>query len=290
MSKVAAFLCTVVLLISVCAVPAMAIDAGERRVTIGADLTEEQVDGIYSDFGLSRGDVTEIKVTNDEEREYLEGLVSESKIGRVALSCTYIMTLDKGEGLSVSTNKINWCTEDMYKNALTTAGITDASVMVSAPREVSGTAALTGIYKAYEDITGEKLDAVAKQVGAEELVVTGDLADAIGSVDAAQIVNQLKEILDQAATMSDDEVRQEIRNIGKQYGQELTDSQVEQLLSLVRSMQGLDADELQKRLESLQNTYNTANNVGNFFSDLGKKVSDFFKSVGDFFSNIFGGK
>ena len=73
-------------------------------------------------------------------------------------------------------------------------------------------------------------------------------------------------------------------------GQELTDSQVEQLLSLVRSMQGLDADELQKRLESLQNTYNTANNVGNFFSDLGKKVSDFFKSVGDFFSNIFGGK
>ena len=173
---------------------------------------------------------------------------------------------------------------------MTTAGITDASVMVSAPREVSGTAALTGIYKAYEDITGEKLDAVAKQVGAEELVVTGDLADAIGSVDAAQIVNQLKEILDQAATMSDDEVRQEIRNIGKQYGQELTDSQVEQLLSLVRSMQGLDADELQKRLESLQNTYNTANNVGNFFSDLGKKVSDFFKSVGDFFSNIFGGK
>ena len=86
-------------------------------------------------------------------------------------------------------------------------------------RGVGDCGADPGIYKACEDITGEKLDAVAKQVGAEELVVTGDLADAIGSVDAAQIVNQLKEILDQAATMSDDEVRQEIRNIGKQYGQ-----------------------------------------------------------------------
>ena len=33
----------------------------------------------------------------------------------------------------------------MYKNALTTAGITDADVKVTAPFEASGTAALTGI-------------------------------------------------------------------------------------------------------------------------------------------------
>ena len=288
MKKVFVFVCVVVMMLSI-AVPAFALSAGEKRVTIGADLTEDQVKQIYSDFGLTRGDVTEIKVTNAEERKYLEGLVSDSKIGHVALSCTYIMTLDEGEGLSVSTKNINYCTEEMYKNALTTAGITDASVMVSAPREVSGTAALTGIYKAYEDMTGESLNSVAKKVGAEELVVTGDLAQVIGSTDASAIVNQLKQILDQAATMSDDELRTEIKKIAKQYGQDLTDSQVEQLLSLVRSMQGLDTKQLEQRIKSLQDTYKTANSVGSFFSDFGKKVSDFFKSVGDFFTNLFGG-
>lgn len=74
----------------------------------------------------------------------------------------YITILDDGSGLNVSTKNINWCTEQMYKNALTTAGITDADVKVTAPFEVSGTAALTGIYKAYEDITGNSLSSLAK--------------------------------------------------------------------------------------------------------------------------------
>ena len=51
----------------------------------------------------------------------------------------------------------------MYRNVLVTAGITDASVMISAPYPVSGTAALSGIYKAYEDVTGGQLDESAKR-------------------------------------------------------------------------------------------------------------------------------
>ncbi len=43
----------------------------------------------------------------------------------------------------------------MYISALATAGITDARIIVASPFEVSGTAALTGVYKAYEDMTGK---------------------------------------------------------------------------------------------------------------------------------------
>ena len=80
---------------------------------------------------------------------------------------------------------------------MVTAGITDANVKIVAPYKVSGTAALTGIYMAYEDITGKKLDEDAKLVGTKELTITAELADEIGSADSTAIVNELKLILDQ---------------------------------------------------------------------------------------------
>ena len=172
----------------------------------------------------------------------------------------------------------------MYRNALITAGITDASVMISAPFPVSGTAALTGIYKAYEDITGEKLDESAKKAAASELVITGDLAEAIGSVDATQLVNELKGILDQTQDMTDDEVRAEI---AKDLGVEVSDSQIEQLLRLCRELEGLDTEQLQRRLESIVGAIDSAKKVDTFFSKLGKDIQNFFQSVGDFFSNLF---
>ena len=260
---------------------------GESRVAIGADLTAEQRAQIYKDFDLSAGDVPELLVTNQEERLYLEGIAPENKIGSVALSCVYIQTLEEGEGLNISLHNVNWCSENMYRNALITAGITDASVMISAPFPVSGTAALTGIYKAYEDITGEKLDESAKKAAASELVITGDLAEAIGSVDATLLVNELKGILDQTQNMTDDEVRAEISAIAKDLGVEVSNSQVEQLLRLCRELEGLDTDQLQERLESIVGVIDSAKKVDTFFSKLGKDIQNFFQSVGDFFSNLF---
>lgn len=266
---------------------AAAVAEGESRVTIGADLTAEQRAQIYKDFDVASGDVPELLVTNQEERFYLEGIAPENKIGSVALSCVYIKTLEEGEGLNISLHNINWCSENMYRNALITAGITDASVMISAPFPVSGTAALTGIYKAYEDITGEKLDESAKKAAASELVITGDLAETIGSVDATQLVNELKGILDQTQNMTDDEVRSEISAIAENLGVEITDSQIEQLLSLCRELEGLDTDQLQKRLESIVGVIDSAKKVDTFFSKLGKDIQNFFQSVGNFFSNLF---
>ena len=189
---------------------ALADEDGQERVTMGADLTDRQREAVYSDFGIEEGTVTELSVTNDEERSYLEGLVPDGKIGSVALSCIYIKTLSEGSGLSIEIHNINYCTEDMYKNAIATAGIEDARVIVSAPFPVSGTGALTGAYKAYEDITGNSLSSLAKAAGAEELVITGELAEYIGSDDATQMIGELKNMLDKTQGMTDDEVRTEM--------------------------------------------------------------------------------
>lgn len=286
MKKLIAILLVVVLTVSLGAACAFA-DSGEKRAVIAADLSDAEVEQIYRDFGIERGSVTELRVTNADEREYLEGLVSDQKIGNVALSCVYIETLEKGDGLQMSIMNIKWCTEQMYQNALATAGISDAVVKISAPHPVTGTAALTGIYKAYEDITGEKLDQNAKEVAAEELIVTGELADLIGSEEATQIVNELKNILDETQTMSDEEVRSEIRRIADDYNVTISDSQVEQLLKLVRSLEGLDVEQLKEKISGFASTLETANKVSDSISKIGEKISVFFKSIGSFFQNLF---
>ncbi len=267
---------------------ALAVDAGEERVTMGADLTDRQREAVYEDFGIEEGSVKELTVTNAEERSYLEGLVPDGKIGSVALSCIYIKTLEEGSGLSIELHNINYCTEDMYINALTTAGISDASVIVSAPFPVSGTGALTGAYKAYEDITGTSLSDLAKAAGAEELVVTGELAEYIGSDDATEMINELKSMLDKTQNMTDDEVRSEIRNLADLYSVSLTNSQIEQVLSLVRKLEGLDADQLQQQLVGIAKAAQTANKATEVASQVYDDVKGFFSAVGGFFSNIFG--
>lgn len=279
-------------LLAVCllagAVPALAVDAGETRAVIGANLTDEQIADVYASFGVKRGDVTELRVTNADERKYLEGYVDESVIGTNSISCVYIEVLEEGEGLDVTTSNINWCTSQMYVSALATAGITDAKIIVAAPFEVSGTAALTGVYMAYEDITGEELDETAKLVSTQELTLTAELADQIGSYDSVEIVNELKLLLGETRNMTDEQLRSEIVSIASDFGVTLTDTQIDQLISLCRALEKLNPDELKEKVESVQNTIaklgQAKETVSNFFTS----VKNVWNSIVDFFKGIFG--
>lgn len=279
-------------LLAVCllagAVPALAVDAGEARAVIGANLTDEQIADVYKNFGISRGDVTELRVTNADERKYLSGYVDDSVIGTNSISCVYIEVLDEGEGLDVTTSNINWCTSQMYVSALATAGITDAKIIVAAPFEVSGTAALTGVYMAYEDITGEKLDETAKLVSTQELTLTAELADKIGSYDSVEIVNELKLLLGETRNMTDEQLRAEIVSIASDLGVTLTDTQINQLISLCRSLEKLNPDELKAKVESVQNTIAKLGQAKETVSNFLAGVKNVWNSIVDFFKNIFG--
>lgn len=279
-------------LLAVCllagAVPALAVDAGEARAVIGANLTDEQIADVYKNFGISRGDVTELRVTNADERKYLSGYVDESVIGTNSISCVYIEVLDEGEGLDVTTSNINWCTSQMYVSALATAGITDAKIIVAAPFEVSGTAALTGVYMAYEDITGEELDETAKLVSTQELTLTAELADKIGSYDSVEIVNELKLLLGETRNMTDKQLRAEIVSIASDLGVTLTDTQINQLISLCRSLEKLNPDELKAKVESVQNTIAKLGQAKETVSNFLTGVKNVWNSIVDFFKNIFG--
>ena len=270
------FILVISILISA-VLPAFAA-SGDSRVTLGQDNTDEQIEEVYKFFRINRGDVPEIWVSNNEEKRYLSGLVPESKIGDVALSCTYIETRDSG-GIELETYNINWVTEEMYKNALATAGITNAKVIVAASKPVSGTGALTGIYKAYEDITGELIDETVKNVAVEELIVTGDLQELMGEA-SPEFINDLKAKLAQTKNMNDDEIRQLIVDTAAEYDATLTNDQIEQILGLIKQMNelGIEPDEFIKLAE-------TGQNVQGFFGQVG----EFFQGIGDFFKGLFAG-
>lgn len=281
---------TLALILALCLLAPLctaAADGGTARAVIGADLNEEQTAGVYAAFGVERGSVTELTVTNADEREYLDGLVDNGVLGTHAISCAYVELLPEGSGLEVTAENVNWCTPEMYVSALATAGITDARVKVAAPFAVSGTAALTGVYLAYEDITGEELSEEAKRVSSQELTVTASLSDSIGSLGSVEIINELKLLLDETRDMTDEELRAEIARIAAEAGVELNGSQVGQLVTLCRALEKLDPDALREKVQSVQETLQSLGaaleKAGGFF----QRVMDAVNSVIDFFRGLF---
>ena len=258
----------------------------QSRAVIGADLTEEQINAVYGMFGVPRGSVVELRVTNAEERQYLEGYVDEAVIGTRSISSVYVELLDEGDGMNVSTCNISWCTAEMFISALATAGITDARIVVAAPFAVSGTAALTGVYKAYEDMTGRKLDDMAKLVSTQELTITGELAQEIGNMDSTAIVNELKLMLQETAKMSDEEIRQQIILIAQSYGVNLTDRQIQQLIDLCRSLEGLNPQELRSRVEEIQGTLRKVSEAKTQVVGFVQTVAKVVRSVKSFFDRL----
>ena len=260
----------------------------QSRTVIGADLSPEQVEAVYQSFGLRRGDVPELTMTNAEERQYLQGLVNESVIGTRSISCIYMELLPAGSGLSVSTNNVTLWTEDMYIGVLAATAITDARIIVSAPFEVSGTSALCGIYKAYEDMTGMSPFALVGQSGTEEVSVTENLAQQIGSMDSGSLVGDLKLILNETKNMTDEEIRSVIVEIAGRYNVSLTDTQISQLISLCRSLEGLNPDQLKQKVEELQGMLQKMSEAKTRIVDFARNVKTFMESVGSFFEKLSG--
>ncbi len=278
--------CIVLCLVTLLTLSTPAFAVNQSRAVIGADLNPMQADMVYAAFGLRRGDVIELTVTNAEERRYLEGFVDSRVIGTRSISSVYVELLPPGSGMSVTTSNISWCTGDMYISALGTAGITDARIVVAAPFEVSGTAALAGVYKAYEDMTGVRLDDLAKLVSTQELTVTGDLAQQIGSMDSTSIVGDLKLMLNETKNMSDEEIIGVIDGLAGQYNVSLTDTQKRQLVSLCRSLEQLNPDQLKSRVEQVQGTIQKMSEAKSKIVSFAESVKEFMDTFSAFMDKV----
>lgn len=225
-------------------------------VIFGADITQSQRQEMLKIFNVNENDVMILTVTNDEEREYLEGLVPEQQIGTRAISSAYVKLAPKNSGIKVETYNITWVTKEMYANAMVTAGIEDAEVIAAAPFKVSGTAALTGIMKAFEKASGKKLSQEAKKTASEELVLTGDLGEEIGKDKAAKLVQDVKRQVVKQKIKNPEDIRNVIKKIAAELDIELTEEQINQIMDLMKRISKLDLDinKISKQLDKISST------------------------------------
>ena len=194
-----------------------------------------------SEFGvnLATSEVPVIDVTNTEERKYLLGLVPEDVIGNRAISSALVEMLPTGSGIKVDTRNITWATTDMYANALTTARVKDARIIVAAPFPVSGTAALTGIFKGVEVATGKSLGDRSKTVANEELVATGKLGQEIGRDKATKLILLVKERVAAERPNNSEQIRKTVINVAGDLNINLHNRQIDEITALMQKVNGL---------------------------------------------------
>lgn len=234
---------------------------GDVIVTLGEDLTEQQKQQLLKEMNIL-DDSEVIFVTNQEEQKYLGEYISKQQIGTRAISSTKITLMEQGSGINVTTNNITWVSEGMYANALATAGIENADVYVTAPFEVSGTAGLTGVIKAYEISTEIEIPEEQKKVANEEMVRTAELGDRLGFERATELMTRIKEEIAQNPVTSDMELRELIQNVANELGITLTDEELNGLASLFQRMKDLniDWDKVQNQITNIRE------NLGEFLN------------------------
>ncbi|HHY74390.1 MAG TPA: DUF1002 domain-containing protein [Bacillus bacterium] len=214
---------------------------GDVIITLGESLTADQQEAIKQEMGAKEGD-TIVTVSNAEEHQYLGKYISKAQIGSKALSSAKITLKEAGSGLNVETHNISWVTKDMFANSLITAGVKDADIYVTAPFEVSGTAGLTGILKAYE-VSGEKvIPEEQKQIANEEMVRTAQLGERIGADQATALFARIKDEIAKNPNITDDQVSALIDRVAAELGIQLTGSEKQGLIDLFNKMKNMDID------------------------------------------------
>lgn len=270
-------------------------DDDKPYISLGADLTDKERGKVLEYMGITQKDLTDYKVSyvsNKEEHKYLDDYIPAKEIGTRALSSVIIKETEKGKGVNVSTYNINFCTAGMYKNALATAGVENADLIVAGPFSISGTAALVGVMKAYEEMTGKKLDESAVDAAMNELVVTGAIESGddkdSGKVEA--MIADLKEKAADGEFDNEEDVRKAVTKAAKEYGVSLSADEIEKLTDFLTKLKGLDLDwsGIRDQAEKLGDV------LGDKLKDVDSqsiwdKIAGFFGAIADAIRSIFKG-
>ena len=275
------------------------IDASKSIIALGADLSAEQRATVLSLMDVTEADLANyqvVTITNDMEHQYLDAYMDASVIGSKSLSSVKITPAKSGHGVLVTTKNINYCTTGMYRNALLTAGVSDADILVVGPTEISGTAALIGAIKGYEAMSGESVSDTTLDTAMNELITTGEIAmqDA-DSQDIEELIAFVKAKV-AAGGLDSDQIRSAIEEGEDKFGVTLTEDEINQIIAIMQKINqlGLDPNVLVAQAEDLYSKFGK-DFLKNLDTDaIAKEVaksaaSGFFAKIGDAIKGFFAG-
>lgn len=274
-------------------------------LALGSDLTQSQLNTVLGLMEISAADIGNynvVYVTNAEEHEHLDKYIDPALIGTRSLTSVLVKPAEKGHGVVVTTKNVNYCTTNMYRNALITAGVQDADIIVAAPSQISGTAGLIGALKAYEQMSGKAVSDKALDTALNELVTTGEISEAVGSTsEAEELISYVKAQVAANNLNTKEEMEAAIRQGMKDLNIYLTEEEIAETVNLMMKIKamGIDFNVLADQAGDIYAKYKTqidngtfnindvsledlglgkviSNSVGNFFKDVGNSVKDFF--------------
>ncbi|MDD5999298.1 MAG: DUF1002 domain-containing protein [Lachnospiraceae bacterium] len=261
---------------------------GDVYVSFGADLSSDEKKTVMDLMGITEDDLEDYtvgEITNDEEHEYLGDYLDSSVIGSRALSSVMVELGEDGDGITVETKNISYCTKGMYTNALITAGIENADVTVAGPFEITGTAALVGAMKAYSDLTGEEVSEESMDAAVNELVVTSQMAQDIDSDDVEQLMAFVKAKVVEEGLNNDEAISKAIDEGAKELGISVTDEEKQTIISLMKKISKLDLN-IDSMKEQAKDLFNKLEDMGidkeqakNFFQKIIDALQSFFNSI-----------
>ena len=268
----------------------MQVSAAESGVlALGANLSDSQKAEVYAQMGITAEQAASyqtIYITNDMEHQYLDESLGSSVVGSHSLSSVLLIPQESGAGLTVETHNINYCTIAMYRNALLTAGVQDAKVIVAAPMPISGTAALIGAVKAYETYSGTTVSDEAINAATDELVLTGELSDELDSEQISDLIAYLKQQIAEKGLDDPGKLTELVNEASDKMDLKLTDEQVSRIVDLLLKLDNLDIDagklasqakELYDKLDAMGIKLDSEK-VGNFVTRMVSSIWDLIQS------------
>ncbi|MFS0673273.1 DUF1002 domain-containing protein [Ornithinibacillus sp. 179-J 7C1 HS] len=266
---------------------------GVPIVVYGGNLTDEQKVETEKLLEISDPEMVDsYTVTGEDLAKYIGGNAKSRMF-----SSAKITMEENGTGLNVSIitpENITEVTSEMYMNALLTAGVENATVIVASPVKVTGHSALTGIYKAY-DAEGVELDKERMELANEELNVATDLVKDSGltSEQVSELITQIKQAIAEQKPASLEDIERIVQEQLDKLEITLSEADRQLLIDLFEKMRNLNIDfnqvknqlndiasKVKGQLEDILADEGFWDNVGNFFKQL-------FDAIGNFFSNLF---
>jgi uncharacterized protein YpuA (DUF1002 family) len=154
-------------------------------VTLGTSLTSDQKQGTISTLTSqlsNSSNYTTLTVTGDTLVKYLNPSGSSFTSASGVWSSAMVQKTDNG-GINVQilnyngTNNITTITEDQYRNAAVTAGVSNANIYITSAVKIDGSGALAGVYAAFA-ANGETLNTAQVTAAQDEVNTLSDITQA----------------------------------------------------------------------------------------------------------------
>ncbi len=176
------------------------------------------VDSYFEDNSdVDMDDVGETVITADDVNKISQDISQKTYNSDQVLSCAMVDMDDTDEDLTVDVDesKITTVTEDMYKSALNSSGITKGHVVVTSPTTATGESALAGVMNSYESVTGIPISDSVKDAANKEIYTQSQVVEDSNATpeEVADLVDLAKEEAADEKTSDNQTIVKIINNI-----------------------------------------------------------------------------